>query len=280
MNVMLLSGSGGGEHQEKLSLGDWIMHHLQDSRAWHELGIEHFPSFPPIHILGMEVDLSITKNVVMLWLAIAVLVVLFRLAFRRKKAVPGGMAGALESMVLFVRDEIAVPNMGRALGGKMTPFLCSLFFFILTCNLFGLIPGFSTATGNIAVTAGLAIITFIMTQLYGIKENGIGGYLKHLAPPGLPLPMYIIIIPIEILSLFTKPFALAMRLFANMVAGHTVIFALLGLIIILGHVAVATVSVPLAMAIYFLELFVAFLQAFIFVILSALFIGMSAHPEH
>ncbi len=277
MSAFTLLGTSGGEHPENQTLGDWIMHHLQDSREF--AGI-HLPSFPPINVFGMEIDLSITKNVVMMWLAFFVLVGVFRIAFRRREAVPGGFGGALEAMVLFVRDEIAVPNMGVSLGTKMTPLLCSMFFFILTLNLLGLVPSMSTATGNIAVTAGLATITFVLTQYYGMKENGVGGYLKHLAPPGLPLPMYVIIVPIEILGLFTKPFALAMRLFANMVAGHTVIFALLGLIIVLGNVAVATVSIPMAIAINMLELFVAFLQAFIFVMLSALFIGMSAHPEH
>ena len=277
MSAAFLLSGGESSHAENMTLGDWIMHHLQDSNTvW---GI-HLPTFPPVDIFGVKVDLSITSNIVMMWLALLVLVVVFKLAYRRKDVVPKGMSGALEAMVLFVRDEIAIPNMGKSLGRSLTPFLCSLFFFILTCNLLGLIPGNSTATGNIALTAALATVSFVMTQFYGIKENGIGGYLKHLAPSGLPLPMYLIIVPIEILGLFTKPFALAIRLFANMVAGHTVIFALLGLIIVLGNVAIAAVSVPLAVAINMLELFVAFLQAFIFVMLTALFIGMSAHPDH
>jgi F-type H+-transporting ATPase subunit a len=269
--------SGGEGHEENQTLGSWIMHHLQDQdTVW---GI-HLPSFPPVTIMGIEFDFSITSNIVMMWLALLVLVVVFKLAYRNKEIVPHGMANALEAMVLFVRDEIAIPNMGKSLGVKMTPLLCSMFFFILTCNLLGLIPGNSTATANITLTAALATITFVLTQFYGIKENGLGGYLKHLAPAGLPPLLYIIIVPIEILGLFTKPFALCMRLFANMIAGHTVIFALLGLIIVLGNIAVATISVPLAVAINMLELFVAFLQAFIFVMLSALFIGMAAHPDH
>ena len=277
MSALFLMGGGSSDSQEDQTLGDWIMHHLQNSD--HVWGL-HLPSFPPIHVFGLEIDLSITSNVVMMWMAFAVMALMFFFAFRKKKPVPSGFAGALEAMVLFVRDEIAIPNMGKALGKQMTPFLCSIFFFILTCNLLGLIPGNSTATGNIAMTAAMASITFVLTQYYGIKENGVGGYLKHMAPSGLPLPLYVIIIPIEILGLFIKPFALAMRLFANMIAGHTVIFALLGLIIVLGNVAVGIVSVPLAVAINMLELLVAFLQAFIFVMLSALFIGMAAHPDH
>lgn len=274
----LITGGGGKEGQGEETLGSWIIDHLKDGEKW--LGAK-LPTFPSFNIAGVEVDLSISLHVVMLWLATAILVLVLVPKFRNAARVPKGFfSGALESMVLFVRDEIAVPNMGKSLGTKMTPFLCTLFFFILTLNLIGLVPTMSTATANISVTAGLAIVTFLLTQLYGIKENGIGGYLKHLVPSGVPVFLLPIMIPIEILGLFTKPFALAMRLFANMIAGHTVIFALLGLIIVLQSVIVAPVSVGLAIAIYCLELFVAFLQAFIFVMLSALFIGMSAHGGH
>lgn len=276
MSLAILRDSGGEEHSEG-GLGGYILHHLQDSNAW--LG-SHLPHFEPVTILGVSVDFSITTHVLMLWIASLILIVAFWLSFRKPKAVPTGLAGVLESVVLFIRDEIAVPNIGEKLGKKLTPFLATIFFFILTMNLIGLIPLFSTATGNLSVTAALAIITFVMTQAYGIKENGLGGYLKHLVPGGVPWFLLPIMVPIEILGLFTKPFALAMRLFANMVAGHTVIYALLGLIIVLGTVFVAPLSIAMAVAINLLELFVAFLQAYIFTMLSALFIGMSAHPEH
>ncbi|HQU74643.1 MAG TPA: F0F1 ATP synthase subunit A, partial [Calditrichia bacterium] len=246
--------------------------------AW--LGM-HLPHIGPFQVGGLTIDMSITTHVLMLWIAGILLTLLFWFKFRKYDGNPKGfLSGALETIVLFIRDEIAIPNMGKSLGLAMTPFLCTMFFFILTLNLLGLIPIFATATGNINVTAGMAIVTFLLTQLYGIKKNGLGGYLSHLVPSGVPVFLLPIMIPIEIMGLFTKPFALAMRLFANMVAGHTVIYALIGLIIVLGHWAVSFVSIPMAVAINFLELFVAFLQAFIFTMLSALFIGMSAHGGH
>lgn len=267
--------------QEKMGLGEWIQHHLQDSHEWHLPGLPiHLPTFEPIHILGMQIDMSITLHVVMLWVASLILILAFRLSFRKQSLVPRGLASVLESLVLFVRDEIAVPNMGEKNGKKMTPYLATVFFFILTLNLMGLVPLFSTATGNVSVTAGLAIITFLVTQFQGMKENGVGGYFKALVPGGVPVLLLPIIIPIEILGLFTKPFALAIRLFANMTAGHTVIFALLGLIIVLGTLFVSPVSIAFALFINLLEILIAFIQAYIFTMLSALFIGMSMHPEH
>ena len=280
MILSWLSGGGEGEHHggEEMTLGDWIMHHHQDSDAW--LGM-HLPHIGPFQVGGLTIDMSITTHVLMLWIAGILLTLLFWFKFRKYDGNPKGfLSGALETIVLFIRDEIAIPNMGKSLGLAMTPFLCTMFFFILTLNLLGLIPIFATATGNINVTAGMAIVTFLLTQLYGIKKNGLGGYLSHLVPSGVPVFLLPIMIPIEIMGLFTKPFALAMRLFANMVAGHTVIYALIGLIIVLGYWAVSFVSIPMAVAINFLELFVAFLQAFIFTMLSALFIGMSAHGGH
>lgn len=267
----------GTEEHGEVGLGEYILHHLQNSNEW--LGA-HLPTFEPISIFGLQVDLSITLHVVMMWIAGLLLILTFWLAFRKPQRVPRGIVAALESMALFVRDEIAVPNIGEKLGKKLTPFLCTTFFFILTCNLLGLIPFLSTATGNLSVTAALAVVAFIMIQLYGMKENGVLGYFKHLVPGGVPWFLLPIMIPIEILGLFTKPFALAMRLFANMIAGHTVIFALLGLIVVLATVFVSPLSIAFAVAINLLELFVAFLQAYIFTMLTGLFIGMSAHPEH
>lgn len=276
--VRILGETKGEENQ---TLGDFISHHLQNSHEWH-LPFLHInlPRFEPINFLGMSIDMSITLHVVMLWVASLILMLVFWLSFRKRKAVPTGTAAVLESLVLFVRDEIAIPNMGEKNGKKQTPFLATIFFFILTLNLMGLVPLFTTATGNISVTAALAVMTFLLTQLHGMKENGVGGYFKSLVPSGVPLLLLPILIPIEILGMFTKPFALAVRLFANMTAGHTVIFGLLGLIIILGTVFVSPVSVGFALFINTLEILIAFIQAYIFTVLSALFIGMAMHPEH
>jgi F-type H+-transporting ATPase subunit a len=158
--------------------------------------------------------------------------------------------------------------------------LLTVFFFILTCNFIGLIPFGATATGNIAVTATLATISFFVIQLGGIMKNGLFGYFKGLLPHGLPTWLIPIMFIVELLGLFTKPFALAIRLFANMTAGHIVILALLGLIFILRTYVVVPVSISFALFIYLLEILVALIQAYIFTMLSSLFIGMAYHQEH
>ena len=230
-------------------------------------------------------DISLTKHSVMMWVALALLLLVFLTASNRNKdrLVPKGTAAnLLEMMVLFVRDELAVKNIGKKDAARYTPYLLTIFFFILFMNMLGLIPEMATATGNLAITLGLALCTFVVTQAASIRAAGLGGYLKHLTG-GVHWGLWIIMVPVEILGLFTKPFALTVRLFANMLAGHIVIFFLLGLIFIMGSPLVAGVSVPFAMGIYFLELFVALVQAYIFTMLSSLFIGMGVamgHHEH
>jgi len=193
--------------------------------------------------------------------------------------VPKGIANVFEVMILFVRDEIVKPTLGEGYE-KFVPYLLTLFFFILFGNLLGLIPYSSTFTSNIAVTATLAIFSFFAIQIGGIRQNGFFSYVKGLVPKGIPSWMLIIMIPVEILSLFTKPFALAIRLFANMIAGHIVILSMLGLIFFIGTYFVAPVSVLFAIFIYLLEILVALIQAYIFTILTSLFIGMAVHQEH
>ena len=262
-------------------LGDFIIHHIQDSHEWNVFGYHiHLPTFKPIYVFGIELDLSITQHVLMMWIVSILLILTFGLLFRKKKLVPTGFAAILETMVLFVRDEIAIPNIGLKDGKRLTPLLATMFFFILSCNLIGLIPLFGTATGNITVTASLAIITFSTTQIMGMVKNGVLGYFKSMVPHGVPFPLLFIIVPIEIIGLFTKPFALAMRLFANMIAGHTVIFALIGLIIAIESYLVSPFAVGFAVFINLLEILVAFIQAYIFTMLSSVFIGMAMHPEH
>jgi F-type H+-transporting ATPase subunit a len=229
---------------------------------------------PQFEIYG--IDMSITRHVAMMWLAGLLLFILLKSAFSGNR---GRLANFFESIVVFIRDEVVLPNMGEA-GRPYMPFFLTIFFFILFCNLLGLFPYSATATSNINVTAGLALCTFAVTQVTGVVKNGLFGYLKSFVPGGIPSWVLPILIPIEIVSLFIKPFALCVRLFANMVAGHVVILVFLGLIIMLGHVAVASISIPFATAIYLLEIFIAFVQAFIFTLLSAIFIGMAAHPDH
>lgn len=259
-------------------IGSTIMHHITDGNTI-DLGVPGWEiHLPQIHLWGL--DLSITKHVVMMWIASAILIVLFTVAFRKRSLVPTGIANALELLVLFVRDEIAIKNIGEHHGRRLTPYLLTLFFFILTCNLLGLVPLGSTATGNVNVTAGLAILSFLMIQIEGMREFGFFRHWKNLVPHGLPVFVLPIMIVVEILGMLVKPFALSVRLFANMTAGHVAILAFLGMIFIFQNAFVGIVAVPLALGIFMLELLVALLQAYIFTMLTSLFIGFSVHPSH
>ncbi len=263
------------------NVGGWISHHIQNSGEWHLPGLPlHLPQFEPFRLFGTEINLSITNHTVMLWIAGLILISMFFFSFNRKKRVPTGLGALLEMLVVFVRDEIAIANMGEKEGTRFTPLLVTYFFFILIANLMGLIPLFSTATSNINVTAALALVTLGATQVYGIKQNGLLGYYKSLVPHGVPILLWPLMFVIEIMGLIAKHVALTIRLFANMIAGHIVLFAFIGLIIIFKTFLVAPVSVGFGIFVYFLEILVAFIQAYIFTVLSALFIGMSINPDH
>ncbi|HEY3174166.1 MAG TPA: F0F1 ATP synthase subunit A [Candidatus Polarisedimenticolia bacterium] len=257
-------------------IGAAIMHHITDGSTL-DLGFTEI-HLPELHLWGL--DLSITRHVVMMWVASIILILLFSLAFRGRRIVPSGMSNLLEMLVVFVRDEICIKYLGAHYGAVLAPYVLTVFFFILTCNLLGLVPLGATATGNINVTAGLAIISFIMIQVMGIREHGFFKHWKNLVPHGLPLFVLPIIIVVEILSMFVKPFALCIRLFANMTAGHVAILGFIGLIFIFETTWVSPAAVGLAVALTLLEVFVAFLQAFIFSMLTSLFIGFSLHPAH
>lgn len=244
-----------------------LEHHLLD-HAWGRL--------PPV--LGVSLPLS--KHALMMGVAAVMSLSLF---------VPVGVAARagsrhpvvtlVETFVVFIRGEIVFPNFGEH-GRRYVPYFLSLFFFILFCNLLGLVPFGATATGNIAVTATLALTTFALINLLGMREQGLVPYLKNLVPHGLPPWLLPLMFPIEVLGLVTKSFALCIRLFANMIAGHIVILAFMALIFLFGSVLVAPVSVAAAVGMNMLELFVAFLQAYIFTLLSAIFIGGAVHPQH
>jgi F-type H+-transporting ATPase subunit a len=266
-------------HEE--NIGEFVIHHVQNSNEWNIVGWKiHLPQVEPFNILGITVDLSITNHVVMLWIAAIFLILLFTLSFKRGRFVPKGFAAILEIVILFVRNEIAIANLGEKNGRKFTPLITTFFFFILTCNLMGLIPLFSTPTGNINVTAALASVTFLTGQLFGIKQSGFWGYFKSLIPSGIPWWLVPLMFVIELMGLLAKHFALVIRLFANMISGHIVFFILLSLIIIFKSVFVAPISIAFAVFVDLLEILVALIQAYVFTILSTLFIGMAVHPEH
>jgi len=260
---------------DKFDAGHMILEHILDSNTleFPPFGEVHLPHF---HLFGL--DLSITRHVVMMWAASLIIVSLAVLAARIHRLAPGKLGHLVEMAVLFIRDELAIPNIGHH-GARYVPYLLSTFLFILFCNLLGLVPYGAAATGNISVTLGLALIAFVMMQTAGIREYGLMAHLKHLVPAGVPSWMMIIMVPVEIIGMVAKPFALCIRLFANMMGGHVVILSLLGLIFIMGSWFVVPVSVGFVLFINFLELLVAFIQAYIFTMLTSLFIGMSIHPH-
>jgi len=228
-------------------------------------------------------DLSITKNVCSLFIgAILILLIMFTMAkyYRKNGAVaPKGIAKFLEPLVLLVQDDIAKANIGEKKYKKFVPFLLTAFFFILLNNLLGMVPilpGGANLTGNISVTFFLALLTLLITLFSGNKN-----YWRHIfATPGVPIPVLIIMVPIEIIGIFTKPIALMIRLFANVTAGHIIILALVSLIFINKSIGWSALSVPMALFISILELLVAFLQAYLFTMLSALFIGAAVEEAH
>ncbi len=275
---------------------EMILHHLADSNEIElPFGVIHLPQFPPLHLGPITLDLSLTKHVVFMMLAAVMVVVLLILSARgarREQAAgagrgPRGAANVVEAFVLYLRDEVAMKNIGHG-GERYVPYIVTVFFFILFCNLLGLIPWGASPTGNISVTAVLAIITFVIVEGAGMAELGAKGYAKTIfyMPPGVPTVMkplmYLIMTPVEFLSKLTKPFALAIRLYANMTAGHAVVLSLTGLAVmaaLASRIFIAPAPVVMAVAIMLLEIFVAFLQAYIFAMLSAVFIGLIRHAH-
>jgi F-type H+-transporting ATPase subunit a len=255
----------------------------------HEANGECGPLWDPVHIGSFEINLSPTKHVVFLLLAAAISTLVLvgaASAQRRHQATAGhtkGFAGGIEAAVLYLRNEVILPNVGPH-GEAFVPFGLTLFFFILTANLLGLIPYGATATGNIAVTATLAIITFVVVEITGIRTQG-AGYLGTLfywnkeLPLYVRIPMFVIMSPVEMIGKLAKPFALAIRLFANMTAGHIVVLALIGLIFAFRSIA-SGAPFLMAIGIMMLELFVALLQAYIFTLLSSVFIGLIREGGH
>jgi F-type H+-transporting ATPase subunit a len=272
--------AGGG-----IDVGGHILHHILDSN---ELEIVlPFIRIPLPHFELFGVDLSITKHVVFMWIVSVFLVTVFYLASRRAgEMVPRGLRNVLEILIVFIRDEVARKAIGPG-ADRFVPYLLTTFFFILCCNLAGLIPGGATATGNISVTAGLALIAFAVIQYGGIREHGVIRHFKNLVPHGLPGWLVPIMFVLELMSMLIKPFALCVRLFANMMAGHVAILAFFSLIFILSDLysgfiglAVSPFVIAFELFVHLLEILVAFLQAYIFTMLTANFIGMSIHPAH
>ncbi len=231
---------------------------------------------------GLPLDFSITKNVFMMMLSVIILMLVFlslARSYRRSGITePKGLQGFLEPLIIFIEEDVARPNIGDEKYHRYMPYLLTVFFFILLNNLMGLIPFFpfgANVTGNIAVTMVLAVFTFLITQFSGNRE-----YWRHIFnTPGVPVWLAFIMIPVEVIGMFTKPFALMIRLFANITAGHIIVLSLIAMIFILKSVFIAVPSMIMVVFMDMIELLVAFLQAYIFTLLSALFIGLAV-PEH
>ncbi len=306
--------------------GKMIMHHIQDDYKWHfaTIGSTDITLYLPVILYsgskGLSIfsssrfnnesgsyngyflyhgkikaedgsgvfDISITKNVVSIWMSVIILLLIFfpvaKKYKERKNQTPKGLQSFFEPIVVFVRDEIAIPMLGKK-HKKYLPYLLTIFFFIWVNNLLGLLPTAANASGNIAFTMTLALCTFLVTNFTLNKH-----YWRHIfAPPGVPVGLIPILAIIEFVSLFTKPFALMIRLFANITAGHIIVLSIIGLIFIFSEISagagigVSVFSMAFAIFIYTLELLVGVLQAYIFTILSALFIGdanVEPHAEH
>ncbi len=305
------------ENEEEFNIGEMIMHHIADSHEWEfahgvvlplpvilyssDRGLEVFSSsnfhnehheyngyhlvhgnaekIVPVDSTRSVYDFSITKNVASMLLSAIILVLIFMSVAsayqnRRGKA-PRGFQSAMEVLVLFIRDEVVKPNIGPNYQ-KYLPYLLTLFFFILVNNLLGLLPGAANVTGNIAITMTLAIITFLIVHFNSNKH-----YWAHLVKPtGVPLALLPIMIPVEIVGVFMKPFSLMIRLFANMTAGHIILLSLFGLIFIFKSMFVAPVVSAFALFMNFIEIMVAFIQAFIFTLLSSMYIGSAIEDNH
>jgi F-type H+-transporting ATPase subunit a len=283
----------GGE----IDIGEIVLHHTADAYSidFYPLGKLEWHKWPDLHIGNFAINLTPTKHVVFMVIAAVLVFLVMKLAgmaLARQRAgekAPRGFAAAMEGLVLFVRDEIAIANIGHD-GAKFAPLIMTLFFFILFANLLGLLPWGASPTGNIAVTGALALLVFLTIEIGGFVKLGPKGYMRTIFPkvPGLGgtggMVMSVAMAPIEIIGKLVKPFALAVRLFGNMTAGHFVILSLFGIVFLFGNLGVwsygiAGVTVLLVVGIMLLELFVAFLQAYVFALLSAVFIGLMQH-EH
>lgn len=285
--------SHGGEHGAEAAHGAEeehgfdILHHIQDSRELETpFGAVHLP--PAGSWMVGPVDMTPTKHVVFLGLTALVVILIFLAGARGAartgaEGAPARGHNALEALVLFFREKVVLANIGHG-GERYVPFVTTLFFFILVSNLLGLLPYGATATGNVSVTAGLAIMSFVMIEVAGMRAQG-AGYLNTVIywnrdlPIAIRIPLMLIMTPVEILGKLTKPFALAIRLFANMTAGHVLLLAIIGLIFLFGSYAIAIGPVLMAVALTFLEIFVAFLQAYIFALLTSVFIGLIMHAH-
>ena len=297
----LLVQAGRGAESEQDVTSVWNTRMMEEVSDAHHfvipgVGAEvQLPQWPPLHIGSLTIDLSPTKHVVWLLIAatlcaVTMIWVARRTHGKRAEKAPKGLANVIEAFVIYLRDEVAMRNIGKG-GERFVPFVLTLFFFILVTNLLGLVPFGSTATGNIMVTAALAVLSLVVIEVGGLLHIGPRAYLGTIVyiPKGLnwfwAIVMVIVMTPVELIAKLARIFALAIRLFANMTAGHLVILSLVGLIFVAGAGAgsikylVWPAPVLMAVAIMLMEIFIGLLQAYIFAMLTSVFIGLVRHPH-
>ena len=248
---------------------------------WIEIHISPFPSnhWNPLGFFDVQLPSYLPVQGLMMIIVTLIILILFGVLYKKNSLAPRGfVAKFFEPFILFIKNDIVIDNLGKKDSHVWTPLFCTLFFFILGCNLIGLIPGNATATGSFFVTAGLALITFICMTLITIFKYGTVNFLKAFIPEGVPLPLLFLLVPLEMAGVLIKCMALTIRLFANMFAGHIVLFAIMGLTYAFGWLALPSLFV--SVAILGLEVFIAFLQTYIFTFLSAMFIGEMFHHAH
>ena len=247
-----------------------LSHHLVDHKLF--------------HVAVGPLDLGLSPLILTMWAASAIAILTLTFAARAGAGAGRVVRGMIEPVVLFVRDDMVSPVFGRHTQAYL-PYFLTLFFFLLTCNLLGLVPGTSGVTANIAVTASLAICTFALMQFAGIKEQGFVSYVKHIVPGGVPLVLWPLLFVIEVFGMCAKCLSLCIRLFANMLAGHVVVLSFLCLIFIFAEMGravgfgVSPAAVGLALFISLMDVLVSFLQAYIFTFLTVLFVGGAVHPH-
>ena len=264
--LILSSAPSSGNEND---LAATLFHHILDSRV-----MEIFPGIKPVIL-----PFGISVNMLVVLLAAAVILAVFFSAVRKISLKPKGPALILEMLVLFVRNDITVPVMGKERGEKWLAFFSALFLFLLTVNFLGLFPAFKAATGSLSVTTALSFLILLIIFIYGLKSAGFAGFFKHMFPQGAPLPVGLFVAFLEFSGFFIKTMVLSLRLFANMFAGHLAILSFLALIFVLSPL-MAAVAVPFSLFVYILELLVAFIQALVFTLLSCIFINMAVSEKH
>ncbi len=244
----------------------------------HVLEHFHLEVIVPIKVFG--IDISITNLTVSMFAAVFIFLTLFILMALRPKVIPGKGQAVIEILLLFIRRNLVYNMIGKKEGDRWVPLIGGIFVFVLANNMIGLIPGAYTPTLNPLVPVTLALIVFFIVQVTNLRKHGIKGLVRTLAPATVPSWMYVIVVPIEVVSMIAKPFSLFVRLMANMLAGHTIILVLYGLIIYFQSYYIAIPIVPFALIMNLFEIFVSVIQAYIFAILSALYIGEAVKPKH